>query len=150
MNITISNIKMFIYNPNLTADLNSSMDASQFFSTVLGQGYRFLLQIVKFQSWNPGLDIFSWKSGHICWKHINGLIFFQIMNVNVKDSSIMKRIGDNRAYRWLIVRYLCFETVLIDWFYSPDFLDLKLGSRTIIALLEAQLSFLTRETDKVI
>ena len=35
------------------------------------------------------------------------------------------------------MHYLCFESLLIDWIYSPDIFNRKCGSRTFIPLLEA-------------
>ena len=42
-------------------------------------------------------DIIRCESGHICWKHINGLIFSQIMKINVTNPPILKAIDNIRA-----------------------------------------------------
>ena len=48
-------------------------------------------------------DIFSGKSGHFCRNYINGIIFYQIMKINVTNTPKLKGIGHNMAYIYLIV-----------------------------------------------
>ena len=81
--------------------------------------------------------MFSKESRHLCWKHTSGLIFSQIMKINEINLPIFKGIHHDRAYRYLIMHYLCFESIFIDWVYSPDIAEMKLGSRTFIVILRA-------------
>ena len=84
-------------------------------------------------------DIFSRLSGHFCWKNISGLIFSKNMKIIVTNSPILKEMVHNRAQQFIIVHYFGIETVLIDRNYNMDNLELKIGSRTFILLLEALL-----------
>ena len=58
------------------------------------------------------------------------------MTINVTNPPILNGIGPYRAYRYISLHYLFFETVVIDSIFSSDILDLIIGSRTFIPLLE--------------
>ena len=57
-------------------------------------------------------DIFSRKSGHIKSK---------IMKINVTNTPIFKGIVHDRAFRYIIVHYLCFELSLLTEFIVRTF-----------------------------
>ena len=70
------------------------------------------------------LNKIKWNMEHESSKLILVLLsdisHFKAPNYHKAEKSVHSYTPNNRAWRYIIVHYLCFETVLIVWIYSSD------------------------------